>query len=185
VGVSAAVDVHPTSAAYREVAALSQAELERRLVGGATPDPAELAGWEWRGLNLGPVAPLTPFQKFVKGFYRTPGGEVFGYNLPVVQDGPRRPWRAKPSDDEPKRFGFFVVDRVDPTSADNAYLHALLLDYGRGGNPLLDVSRPLRDYVVALEGGLFLGKAYYALGPARVPLGFFVLERRRPTTWSR
>ena len=27
---------------------------------------------------------------------------------------------------------------------------------------------------------LLLGKAYFAVGPARIPVGFFLLERRRP-----
>lgn len=176
------------SPGYARIAALSQRELEDVFVRGDAPDAAALVGWEWRGLNLGSVAPFTPFQKFVKGFYRDGAGRVFGYNIPIVQDGPTRPWREKPSDADPKRFGFFRVERVDPTSRDNAYLHALLLDYGRGGNSRLDPTRGLRDYVVRVERGsdeLLLGKAYYALGPARVPVGFFVLERHRPTTFSR
>ena len=184
------VDTPPaaTSQAYARVAALGMGALEDLFVRGETPDLAALPGWEWRGLNLGPIAPFTPFQKFIKGFYRDAGGAVWGYNLPVVQDGPARAWRARPSDEAPKRFGFFLVDRVDAASRDNAYLHALLLDYGRGRNPLLDVTRGLRDYVVRVEPGsddLLLGKAYYALGPARVPAGYFLLERRRPTTWVR
>ena len=177
-----------TSQAYARVASLRLGELEDLFVRGDTPDMDALPGWEWRGLNLGPIAPFTPFQKFIKGFYRDPAGLVWGYNVPVVQDGPGRAWRARPSEEQPKRFGFFRVDRVDPTSRDNAYLHALLLDYGRGRNPLLDVTKGLRDYVVRVERGsddLLLGKAYYALGPARVPVGFFVLERLRPTTFAR
>lgn len=177
-----------TSSDFARVAALGQAALEDLLVRGETPSADALVGWEWRGQNLGPIAPFTPFQKFVKGFYRARAGDVFGFNIPVVQDGPRRAWTARPSDDAPRRFGFFRVDRVDPASRDNAYLHALLLDYGRGKNPLLDVTKGLRDYVVRVEPGkddLLLGKAYYALGPARVPAGFFVLERRRPSTFVR
>jgi hypothetical protein len=177
-----------TSAEYARIAHLPLAAVEELMLRGDTPDPTALVGWEWRGLNLGPVAPLTPFQKFVKGFYRAGSGAVLGYNLPIIQDGPTRPWRAKPSDEAPKRFGFFLVERPDPTSRDNAYLHAQLLDYGRGGNSLVDPTRGLRDYLVRVEKGkddLLLGKAYYALGPARVPVGFFVLERRRPTTFAR
>lgn len=177
-----------TSQAYARVAALGLGALEDLFVRGDTPALDALPGWEWRGLNLGPIAPFTPFQKFIKGFYRDAAGDVWGYNIPVVQDGPARAWRARPSEDAPRRFGFYRVDRVDPTSRDNAYLHAVLLDYGRGRNPLLDVTKGLRDYVVRVERGsddLLLGKAYYALGPARVPAGFFLLERRRPSSWVR
>ncbi|MCO5167306.1 MAG: hypothetical protein M9894_13225 [Planctomycetes bacterium] len=177
-----------TSAEFARTAALGVGALEDLMVRGETPSVDALVGWEWRGQNLGPIAPFTPFQKFIKGFYRAASGEASGFNIPVVQDGPGRPWTARPSDDAPRRFGFFRVDRVDPASRDNAYLHALLLDYGRGKNPLLDVTKGLRDYVVRVEPGkddLLLGKAYYALGPARVPVGWFLLERRRPSTFVR
>ena len=71
---------------------------------------------------------------------------------------------------------------VDATDRDNAYLHALLLNYGRGGNKPYDPTRNLRDYVVQVDPAnpdLYLGKAYYALGPARMPTNFFILERHR------
>ena len=71
---------------------------------------------------------------------------------------------------------------MDPEARDNAYLHALLLDYGRG-NPWYDPSRQLRDYLVRCVPGsddLLLGKAYMALGPWRIPATFFLLERHRP-----
>ena len=38
------------------------------------------------------------------------------------------------------------------------------------------------DYLVQVDAedpDLYLGKAYYAAGPARIPVGFFVLERLR------
>lgn len=178
----------PTSPGYARLATRSMRELEDLFVRGDTPALDALPGWEWRGLNLGPIAPFTPFQKFIKGFFRARQGGLYGYNIPVVQDGPARPWTAKPDDARPKRFGFFFVDAVDPTSRDNAYLHAVLLDYGRGKNSRLDPIAGLRDYVVRVERGsddLLLGKAYYALGPARVPVGFFILERHRPSTFVR
>jgi hypothetical protein len=56
----------------------------------------------------------------------------------------------------------------------------VLLDYGRGGNPPLDPTRALRDYLVRVDRGsdlLLIGKAYLALGPLRVPVAFFVMER--------
>ena len=77
---------------------------------------------------------------------------------------------------------------VDPASRDNVHLDALLLDYGRGQNPLLDASKVLRDYLVRIDpdsDDLLLGKAYLALGPTRVPSNFFLLERHRPTPWVR
>ena len=73
---------------------------------------------------------------------------------------------------------------VDATATDNHYLHGLLLDYGKGDNPFYDPSAGLRDYLVQVDADnpdLFLGKAYFALGAARVPtFSFFILERDRP-----
>jgi hypothetical protein len=178
----------PTSAQYLELGTRTALkDLESVLLRGETPDLANLAGWEFKGLNTG-LAAYLPIEKFVKGFYRAASGGVYGYNEPVVQNGPRQPWIAKPRDDDPKRFGFYAVEPVDAASKDNLYLRALLLNYGKGDNPLLDPSAGLRDYIVRVNPGsddLLLGTAFYALGPARVWVGYFILERHRPTKWVR
>jgi hypothetical protein len=166
------------------LARLSNAELERAFQRGLTPDPQGLVGWEFRGNNTPPWFRLFGIQKFVKGFYTDGDGGVWGYNSPVVQDGVERAWRLKPSDEHPKRFGFYTVEPVDAVARDNRYLHALLLDYGKGKNPRLDPTAGLRDYLVQVDRDdpdLLLGKAYYAVGPVRVPtFSFFVLDRHRP-----
>jgi hypothetical protein len=182
---------------------LSNRELEKIMLRGDTPDPEALAGWEFRGMNTPAWASLLGIKKFVKGFYcgfsRTPEGTFFGYNVPAVQNALSEPWLPKPAGrlarllgrdtDEPRRFGFFGVAPVDPTSRDNAYLHAVLLDYGTGGNAIYDPTAGLRDYVVRVQRDsdeLLLGKAYYAAGPARVNLtSYFVLERNKPTDFRR
>ena len=161
----------------------SPAALETVFLRGHTPDLAALTGWEFRGINAPEWMRLVGIKKFVKGFIRHDDGHVTGYNSPVVQDGLARPWHTKPDDTSPRRFGFYHVDRVDPTARDNTYLHAVLLDYGRGGNKAWDPQRGLRDYLVQVDPAnpdLFLGKAYYALGPLRLGISFFVLERFRP-----
>jgi hypothetical protein len=171
----------PCSDRYYELGAMRAAELEKVMLRGATPDLDTLVGWEFRGMNTPAWASALGIKKFLKGFFRQ-GGGVSGYNCPVVQDGVERPWIARPDDAAPKRFGFYRVVPVDATARDNAYLHAVLLDYGRGGNKRLDPVRGLRDYLVRVDPGnddLFLGKAYYALGPLRVATSFFVLERHR------
>ena len=176
---------------YRALIDLPERELEARLVRGETPDPAALAGWEYRGTNTPRWASLLGIRKFIKGFYRDDNGACWGYNVAVAQDGLDRPWTPRPPllaallhrPAAPRPFGFYRVDRVDPTARDNAYLHALLLDYGAGGNPLLDGTGTLRDYLVRIVPGsdeLLLGKAYLAVGPVRVAANFFVLERLRP-----
>ena len=176
----------PTAAALA-LARAPRRELEQAFQRGTTPDVEALVGWDFRGINATPagappLARLAGIQKFVKGMFRAEDGRVMGYNSPVVQNVLDGRWRTRPSDIAPKRFGFYEVAPVDPTARDNHYLHALLLDYSKGGNAAWDVTRGLRDYLVQVDEGkpdLLLGKAYYAVGPARVSVGFFILERFR------
>jgi len=164
----------------REALALERAthrELELAFVRGETPELDNLVGWEFRGINHPAWAKVAGIKKFVKGFFRTEDGRVKGYNSPVEQNVLDGRWHVAP-----KRFGFYLVAPVDATARDNAYLHAVLLDYGRGGNKPWDPTRGLRDYLVQVDPSnpdLFLGKAYYALGPLRVQSNFFILERLR------
>ena len=148
------------------------------------PDPESLVGWEFRGinrmmLNQVPWANLVGIKKFLKGFFRAEDGRVMGYNSPVdsknALDGR---WNITE-----KRFGFYEVYPVDATARDNEYLHALLLDYGKGGNKPYDITSGLRDYLIQVDPAnpdLLLGKAYFAIGPARIGgLNYFILERHR------
>ncbi len=157
-------------------------ELEKVFQRGSMPDLDALVGWEFRGinhlpLNILPLAQIAGIKKFVKGFFRNEDGTVMGYNSPVKNNVLDGRWHVAP-----KRFGFYKVAAVDPTATDNKYLHAVLLDYGKGGNKVYDPTSLLRDYVVQVDKknpDLFLGKAYGALGPLRVPTNFFILERFR------
>ena len=167
-------------------------QLEKEFVRGGTPSFDDLVGWEFRGinhlpLNVLPLAQLVGIKKFVKGFFRAPRmeadgpapaagdvGRVMGYNRPVGRNALDGRWHIGT-----KRFGFYEVHEVDATAIDNKYLHAVLLNYGKGGNKPYDPTAGLRDYVVQLDDDLYLGKAYYAVGPARLPTNFFILERHR------
>jgi hypothetical protein len=152
------------------------------LIRGETPSLPALAGYEYRGYNIAPALSLLGIRKFIKAFFLTPGMATYGCNTPVTQNGLRGAWIARPSEAAPRRYAFFSVTPVDPEARDNAYLHALLLDYGRGRNPFYDPSRFIRDYLVRCVPGsddLLLGKAYMALGPWRIPATFFILERHR------
>lgn len=161
--------------------AASTADLERAFIRGVRPDLSALVGWEFRGINAPAWAKLAGIKKFIKGFWED--DQVRGYNTPVKQGPLDEPWQPLPSANAPKRFGFYAVAPVDPSARDNRYLNAVLLDYGRGGNKPWDPTRGLRDYLVQVDADnrdLYLGKAYYALGPARVASNFFILERLRP-----
>lgn len=157
-------------------------ELENVFERGHMPSLDALIGWEFRGinhlpLNALPVANLVGIKKFVKGFFRAEDGRVMGYNSPTKNNVLDGRWYVAA-----KRFGFYEVAPVDATAKDNKYLHAVLLNYGKGGNPVYDPSSVLRDYVVQVDKknpDLFLGKAYGAIGPLRIPTNFFILERFR------
>ncbi|HEY5925307.1 MAG TPA: hypothetical protein VIV11_26670 [Kofleriaceae bacterium] len=176
----------PTALPSQAQLALEQTSmrgLEKVFQRGVQPDLDDLVGWEFRGVNHMPLnnyvrfADLVGIKKFVKGFFRTEDGRVMGYNSPVARNALDGRWNVAP-----KKFGYYEVAPVDPTARDNYYLHAVLLNYGKGGNPVYDPSQVLRDYVVQVDAknpDLFLGKAYGAFGPLRIPTNFFILERFR------
>lgn len=166
------------SAGFLDLVGRDRKSLEKTFVRGQEIDPQSLVGWTFRGANTPAWTRAAGIKKFIKGFFRE-GENVWGYNMPVRQNRLAGPWTL-PEPQAPKRFGFYRVSAVDPEARDNAYLHAVLLDYGRGKNPRLDPSSLLRDYLVAVNdsGELLLGKAYLALGTARIPVSFFVLERQ-------
>jgi hypothetical protein len=97
-----------------------------------------------------------------------------------VQNRLQDPWIAVPSDANPKRHAFYRVYKVQRVEVDNAYPHALLLNYGLGANPRWNPARLLRDYLVQVDPenpDLLLGKATFALRAVRAFPSFFVLER--------
>lgn len=166
-----------------ELLGAPSSQFEYMLIRGEPPSLDALAGWEYLGMNTPRWAKYAGIQKFIKGFFRTSSDKVAGYNIEVVQNGPGGPWKTKPTDSPPKRFGFYSVEPVDATASDNEYLNAVLLDYSRGENSVLSPTRVLRDYLVRVDSGsdaLLLGKAYVALGNLRVPASYFILERYRP-----
>lgn len=177
-----AASPEPKGWTFEALCEASEQTLEKVLRYGLSPKREELEGYEFRGKNPPFFARLLGIQKFIKGFFDHQG-QLFGYNVPVVQDRSTRVWRALPEHERPKRFGFFEVAPVELQSRDNKYPNAWLLDYGKGQNPAYDPSQVLRDYIIQVEPGnpqLLLGKATLKLGPARVATNFFVLERLRP-----
>lgn len=164
---------------------IGQGERETLMMRGTAPRFEDLVGWEFAGGNSLGLTKLIGIRKFTKGFYEGPARSqtgptpfVQGYNIVVRQNGDESPHVYVPSDESPKRHGFYRVHAVDPQARDSRYPNALLLDYGLGGNGIF--GPPLRDYIVQIypdDPDLLLGKAYLALGPVRVPVSFFVLKR--------
>ena len=163
------------SGAFLALADLPRRDLLARMRQGRRPDPDNLAGWEYRGINTAGWARWAGVDRFVKGFE----GD-YGYNR-RVQRGPRtEPWLREGLPD-PDPFAFFGVGPVDPTTRDNRYLDALMLDYGRFARSPLDPAGSIRDYLVATDDGQdqLIGHAFVAAGPFRVEATFFILEPLR------
>jgi hypothetical protein len=169
------------SAQFLTIAGLKPRRLEALMRRGKTPDVGALVGREYRGMNLGTAPGLLGIRKFIKGFFLR-DRQPYGYNIRARQNDPEQPWVAKLTGGERKRFGFYRVLPVDAESRDNAYLNALLLDYGQGGNGPFDITSRLRDYIVRVHpesDDLLLGKAYMAIGPLRLHIGYFLIEQQR------
>jgi len=162
---------------YRKLCQSTNEELERALNGGATPDPKYVAGYEWYGFNTLPVTTLLGIRKFKKGFYAREKGPTAlgGYNVKIKPTQLDGDWNA--GGPGGAYVGYFDCG---PVPAGQKHAGALLLDYGNDRrNMLLDGSF-LRDYVTVpdpSEPDVMLGKAYAALGRAKIFVSFFVLQR--------
>jgi len=177
---------------YISLAKSRDRDLEFVFRGGTPPALADLVGYEFKGYNTPFITQVLGFRKFKKGFYADFGqspekGEISGYNVVVGQNPIDQPWIARPSEEAPKRHSFYRVYRVRQGERDNLYPNALLLNYGLGGNAVWNPAGLLRDYLVQVDPGnkdLLLGKAYFAIGPARVFPSFFVLERNNQSNYQ-
>ena len=169
----------------KDLAGRTKSELDGIFAAGKAPDFKLLSGWEFKGYNHPFFASILGIRKFVKGFFMKDRKTPSGYNISAVQNGLEGEWIAKPSDADPKRFGFYTVAPVDPNGRENLHTNALLLNYGEGENPFIGFTWVLRDYLVQPDPAnedLFLGLAYIALGPLRIKSNYFILERRREST---
>lgn len=151
---------------------------------GTLPDMNVISGWQYQGWNLSLMALMMGIRRFTKGLQTNTTGsgdnaELNGYNLWIKQQGgPNDTW--VPS--APHRHGFYKVSRSALSRTEFKHPHALLLDYGRGGNPWYQPAKVLRDYIVQVypnDPTLLIGKAYVALGGLRIFGGNFVMRRSK------
>lgn len=188
--MEAAANLRPDGSRWDQLSLVREADDSVRasiMRTGTAPAFEELVGWELAGINTAWIAGLGGVRKFKKGFYEgaprvASGPEPFvqGYNVPVRQNGVGNPHLAKPSDERPKRFGFYRVHRVQEGARDSRYPNALLLDYSLGGNFVLDPANLLRDYLVQVypdDPELLLGHAFVAVFGLRLSVSYFVLRR--------
>lgn len=172
---------------FEDICAAPLSEVAKLFERGQTPNLAEIVGWEYQGRNLGLTPKLMDLRRFIKGFLANHGDPTTasGYNLWAKQRVPPQNgnWVPFMKDGVPIRHGFYQIKPVEPQARDNKYPHALLLDYSLGRNPWYHPGRLLRDYMVQVYPDnpcLLVGRAYVALGRARVFGSFFVLKRATP-----
>jgi hypothetical protein len=168
------------TAAFQTLVAASPAHLRAAMQRGTMPDPGALVGREFRGANTPRMSAPLGIRRFVKGFRPAEHGGCVGYNVRVTGADLTAPWTTTQWRGK-REFGFFLVRPVDPDAVDNQHLNALLLDYAGTGAAAGPLSG-LRDYLVLVDPAreLMLGRALLAVGPLRVPLGYFVLEPLEP-----
>lgn len=183
------LELRPDGSRYDLVslARASRSVHERILRASQAPTFADLAGWEFDGVNTRPITALLGIKKFIKGFYEGPsrtsrtGPEPYiqGYNIQVHGADIEAPHVPKPTAENPKRGDFFRVHPVIADARHSRYPQAMLLDYSFGGDGFLP-STPLRDYIVQVypdDKDLLLGIAFYDLG-FPMYLSRFILRRR-------
>jgi hypothetical protein len=171
------------SARYLDLARSPRRHLDATFAAGSPPDVTALTGHEFRGYNRPRATAALGIRKFIKAFYLDRTGRPFGCNTPVAQNGLDSEWLARPSENRPKRYAFFLVEPADPDAADENRRGAVLLDYRRGGNRTYNVAQILRDYLVQVTPGsddLLLGKAYFVVAGRRLASSYFLIERYRP-----
>jgi hypothetical protein len=160
---------------YLDLVTQPRRELRQCMLRGEPPTANDLVGREYRGTNISAMSRLLGIRRFIKGFETVEDGTVIGYNRRVRGGNLSTPWTATTWRGK-QRFGYYAVTPVDSMARDNRYLNALLLDYGSGMNPPRDPTTLLRDYLVRTQSGPLLGHAFMALGPLRIPVGYFVIE---------
>lgn len=181
------VAVSVASTAFHDLVAYHRSDLERLLLKGETPSCQVISGWSYRGYNYAWITGKLGIRTFIKDFYTTESGEVFGRSTILEQDGLGPFGDLQATAIRVKRRIRYRVRPVDPSSRDSRYPRALLLDYGAAGNRRSDPASWIRDYLVRVEPGndeLLLGKAYFAIGPLRLFTSFFLIERIGPLDTS-
>ena len=149
---------------WEELTGADQKVLEEVMRTGGTPDPEQLLGHTYRGLNRG-LLPRITGRKFKKVFHEREG-QPFGHNL-VVHQG-RDGWQVKTKDGQPVRVGWFSLRPEG---------HMVRFDYNVKQNSGLTLPLSgIQDFVVLPNPGdhtLVLGRAHYL----KLRVAYFVLQR--------
>jgi hypothetical protein len=166
----------------RAILDLDSASLYAALASGQPVDPEELRNSEYKGISLNMPGFVDRFfwKTFKKVFCNDlKRGVLRGWNVRLEQEGVDAPCRPKSKNGAIDTFGHYVVRPASEYGCPVALGDgAVMLDYGLGGNRRMDLVRPTRDPVVAIEKGsskLLLGWSYMDLGIMRMRTPSFFL----------
>jgi len=167
----------------RELRRASKRVLRDHIVGGHPVEPRDLEGWVYRGTSLGLPAFMErlTWKTFQKTFYRDPSSErLLGWNVRLEQDGIDAPSRPKMRDGHPVTEWYYEVIQPDGVVMPEGFGRGLVIDYGRGNNPLGTV-RLVKDPLVSLSpdnADELLGVSYLVVGGRAIETPtYFTLER--------
>lgn len=151
--------------------------------GGGGSGGARASGTLWHGYALAMPSQLFKlFGRFGKTFVRDARG-VRGWNVRMQQAGPddERPWTAAVFRGRAVTYGHYRVIEEPEGAQAEAYPNAFLIDYGLGGNRAWDPLARVRDWVVALDDDLLVGRMFLSLGGRQVATpSYFALARGEP-----
>jgi hypothetical protein len=167
--------------------ALDRDQLAAALARGHAIASDALANRIYRGVSLGlpGFVDRLAWKTFAKVFLRDRERKVLrGWNLRLAQTGLTGPLVPLQQAGHAFHFGHFRVEPAAGYAMPRALPQALVLDYGRGGNPRFDPTRAIRDPIVAVHAGsaeLLLGWTYLDLGAFQIGTpSYFTLEAVGP-----
>lgn len=163
---------------FADLAKLTPAELEGLLQAGQPTRPEALVGWLFHGWSLAMPAPLfSLFGRFGKTFHHDPeSGRVRGWNVRMRQNV--EGWEPALFRGRAITYGHYELIDAPGGALARQYPNAVLIDYGKGGNRAWDPLGRVRDWVVAVDDDLLVGRMYLSLGGRQVATpSYFGLAR--------
>lgn len=162
---------------FAELARRSPSELEELMRDGRPIALESLHDAMWHGYSLAmPSVLFKLFGLFGKTFVHDAGrGVVRGWNVRMRQG---TDWTPATVRGRVVTYGHYHAVAEPPGPLADRYPNAFLIDYGRGGNHRWDPLARVRDWMVALDDELLLGRMYLALAGRDVPTpSYFALAR--------
>jgi hypothetical protein len=166
----------------------SDDEIEKIFDASPPATLASIVGFDFQGWNVPKFSSVLGIRKFIKGFFGDPTlPQASGYNMPVEQNSFDEPWKPKQKDGKDIRYWFFgvlPVSRVPDAKCPNT----LVVDYRKWpANPRISPITYTVDYLVAPNPGnsdFLIGKSYLQSPILTLKLGFFLIQRFRPSTYT-